>query len=318
MSDECKISAIVCTYNRSDLLKKCLDALEDQTLSKNEYEVIIVNNRSTDDTQSVAEKYVKANENFFLLKEIKQGLAVSRNTGLKNARSEIAAFTDDDAIPQENWLELLLRRFEKLEDNFAVVGGEIDQIWEVERPRWLTDKLLHPLSSTLGWSEIPRELNSETEWLCEVNSAYKIKALMDSGGFPEDLGRIGNNLLSGENAVNKIMAYKGWKFFFDPEIRVRHLIPKDRVSKSWFKRRYFWQGVTEYYSLQYLKKMGYPSHHSKNHFSSFYSKKVHVPVNKEAWLTIFDKKEGEDFEEGLKHLFGLGMVLASEEVIIGR
>jgi glycosyltransferase involved in cell wall biosynthesis len=216
-----KISAVVCVYNREDTLPQCLEALAQQTISTDLFEVIVVDNNSTDGSPEIAAKYAAKYPHMRVVRETKQGLASARNCGMREAKSPIAAFTDDDAIPAKDWAERLLQRFDELGESAAVVGGELDPVWSSPKPDWLQgDKLLHSLSVCLGWSTHARYLIG-SEWLCEANSAYRIAPVQERGGFPENLGRIGTNLLSGENAINAVLVRDGYRFFFDPEIRVQ-------------------------------------------------------------------------------------------------
>lgn len=242
-----KISAVVCVYNREDTLPQCLEALAQQTISTDLFEVVVVDNNSTDGSPKIAAQYAAKYPHMRVVRETKQGLASARNCGMREAKSPIAAFTDDDAIPAKDWAERLLQRFDDLGETAAVVGGELDPVWSSPKPDWLEgDKLLHSLSVCLGWSTHARYLIG-SEWLCEANSAYRIAPVQERGGFPENLGRIGTNLLSGENAINAVLVRDGYRFFFDPEIRVQHQINKARLSKDWFRRRFFWQGVTTFF-----------------------------------------------------------------------
>ena len=303
-----KISAIVCTFNRADVLGDCLAALEVQSLDAEAFEVIIVDNASTDDTAGLADAYVSRNPNFKVVREEKQGLAAARNRGMREATSAIAAFTDDDAIPSVGWLEQILQQFEGLDEKTAAVGGEIDPVWEIERPKWLVDRLLHPLSVSLHWSDSARYLQDD-EWLCEANSAYRIAPVVERGGFPEHLGRIGANLLSGENAVNSLLLRDGFKFFFDPSIRVRHQIPASRMTRSWFRRRLFWQGVTTYFVHKFMRENACEV---KNWVE------LELPLNEEAWLGLFGDDSESSFQHSIGQLYNLGYLLASQNLLSGR
>lgn len=114
-----KISVIVCTYNRAKKLGPCLTALQNQSLPQDDYEIIVVNDGSKDDTLKVLKDYnlriVTNNPN--------QGLAQSRNNGVKAARADILAFTDDDCISDKNWLESLLGAYD--DQTVDAVGGKI-------------------------------------------------------------------------------------------------------------------------------------------------------------------------------------------------
>lgn len=301
-----RISAIVCVYNRQDTLPQCLDALAAQTISTSEFEVIIVDNNSTDKSPEIAGRYAEKYEHFRVVCEQKQGLASARNCGMREAKSPIAAFTDDDAIPAADWAERLLQRFDELGDQVAVVGGELDPIWSVPKPDWLEgNKLLHSLSVCLGWSNFPRYL-AGSEWLCEANSAYRIALVQERGGFPENLGRIGTNLLSGENAINEVLLRDGFRFFFDPDIRVEHQIPSSRMTKDWFRRRFFWQGVTTFLVKKYLREQGCIIEPVSS---------VAVPMNEKSWDLVFSDCTDDDFQSALSHVYGLGYVLAASKLL---
>lgn len=304
-----KISAVVCVYNREDTLPQCLEALANQTISSDLFEVIVVDNNCTDRSPEIAAKYAAKYPYMRVVKETKQGLASARNCGMREAKSPIAAFTDDDAIPAKDWAERLLQRFEELGDTAAVVGGELDPVWSSPRPDWLEgDKLLHSLSVCLGWSTYARYLTGP-EWLCEANSAYRIAPVLERGGFPENLGRIGTNLLSGENAINEVLLRDGYRFFFDPEIRVQHQIAPSRLTKDWFRRRFFWQGVTTFLVKQYLAEQGCTVDASST---------IAVPMNEASWDALCSDGNDADFDAALGQLYGLGFFLAASNLLGGR
>lgn len=304
-----RITAIVCVYNREDTLPQCLEALAAQTLSPDLFEVVIVDNASTDSSPDIAASYAARYPSFRVCREAKQGLAAARNCGMRAARSPIAAFTDDDAIPAQDWAERLLARFDELGGKTVAVGGELDPVWCAPRPDWLEgDYLLHALSVCLGWSDYARHL-AGSEWLCEANSAYRIAPVQERGGFPEHLGRIGANLLSGENAVNEVLIRDGYRFFFDPEIRVGHQIPAGRLTKEWFRRRFFWQGVTTSVVRKYLQEQGCQVEAASV---------VTVPMSERSWEQMFEEDGPGDLRQTLNHLYGLGYLLASSQVLAGR
>lgn len=303
-----KLSVIVCVFNREDTLPQCLDALTSQTLSTDKFEVIVVDNASTDSSPEIAASYARKNKNLRVCREEKLGLAAARNRGMKEAKSGIAAFTDDDAIPSSTWCELLLARFEELDEKTVAVGGELDPIWKGQKPEWLTGNFfLHPLSVSLGWSDYARHLLKD-EWLCEANSAYRIAPLVERGGFPEQLGRVGENLLSGENAINSLLLRDGYRFFFDPDIRVGHQIAPQRMTQEWFRRRFFWQGITTFHVNEYLRK---------NNCDVPQSTVVSLPMNEGAWEVTLSNCRVENFETALRQLFDLGYSLAACKILMG-
>ncbi len=109
-----RISVVICSYNGSRTIRDCLDAL--QCLDYPNYEVIVVNDGSTDHTEAIANEYP-----FRVISTSNQGLSNARNTGLKAASGAIVAYTDDDAYPDPHWLTYLAHMF--LTTSHAAVGG---------------------------------------------------------------------------------------------------------------------------------------------------------------------------------------------------
>ena len=238
-----RITVAVCTLNRSKQLKTCLDAILKQTLPSSDYEVLVVDNGSTDDTKDLTEALGKKHANLRYFHEPVMGLSRARNTALAQTTTPYIAYLDDDAIPYANWLEELVQPF-SLDLRPAVVGGDLEPIWETPRPEWLVDDFLHQYSVCLCWDTQPRPISGK-EWLCEANIAFDVEALTAAGGFDEALGRRGSLLLSGENFVNEIIRENGGCLYYTPLARAWHLIPKNRITLDWIRQRYFWGGVTK-------------------------------------------------------------------------
>lgn len=108
------ISVVVCTHNGSRTLRDCMDGLME--LDYPNFEVIVVNDGSTDNTAEIVSEY-----NFKLISTENRGLGSARNTGMYAARGEIVAYTDDDARPDPHWLQYLAQTF--LKGTLAGVGG---------------------------------------------------------------------------------------------------------------------------------------------------------------------------------------------------
>ena len=311
------ISAVVPTHNRSAYLRKCLRALEKQTLPPQQYEVIVVDNDSIDDTPSVVKSFCERNSIFRYVHEAKPGVAIARNTGVRVSSFDFVAQTDDDAEPDPTWLERILARFREHPNDVGIVGGEVLPIWEAERPAWLSDALLRPLSAGLMWSTEARFLRAN-EWLIEVNSAYRKAALLRIGGFPERIGRIGEMLLSGESCANVLMQRAGSRLFYDPAILVRHHVHASRLSKTWFRRRSFWQGVSMNLFYRYVEDkaqslgLSQPSRYTRAW------EEIPVPISPAAWADLFDDQSTQDFAEQLDRLEHLGYLLESQSVVVGR
>lgn len=237
-----KISAIVCTYNGEKFLYKAIQSLVNQTLDKGDYEILVVDNASTDGTGEVVKKF-ETEKNLRYILESKQGLSYARNTGLKMAEGEYVAYLDDDAIACPDWLERILEAFTTILPQPGSVGGKVEPIWEAPRPDWLPDSMLGVLT-VVDWSDTPLFLG-QGQWLVGTNIAFPKRLLEEVGGFSVKLGRIGNSLLSNEEySLCKLLERKGHKTFYCPKASVRHLVKKSRLDQKWFIRRYYWQGIS--------------------------------------------------------------------------
>lgn len=313
-----RISAIVCTRNRGLALGRTLAAFERQTLPAAAFEIIVVDNGSSDETAELCKSFVARNPIFRHIREERVGLSIARNVGLRAAHAKIVAYTDDDAEPEGDWLERLVARFDGLAPSTGIVGGEVIPVWEAERPEWLGDALLRPLSAGMKWSVEPRFLRGE-EWLVEVNSAYRKSALEQVEGFPEHLGRVGDILLSGDGAVNRLIQRAGYQLFYDPSIRVRHHIPPERATKSWFRRRSFWQGVSMCRLHRYVEatsrrlRLGVADRPQARDWEE-----IRLPTSVSAWAALFDDGAPEEFVRHLFELEQLGYLLESQGVVVGR
>ena len=311
------IDVIVSTLNRANRLAECLRALEAQTLPPRQFSVIVIDNGSTDTTGEVVAEFCARNGNTQFLREERSGLAVARNTGLSRCQAKLVAFTDDDALPDPEWLQRIVRRFASLPQEVAAIGGEVVPIWEESRPAWLTEALLRPLSAGLRWSLSARDL-LPGEWLVEVNSAYRKDLLLQFGGFPEHLGRVGEMLLSGENCVNRLMQRAGLRLFFDPDILVRHHIPASRVTRTWFRRRMFWQGVTMTLLHRYVEERANAMGLKALQTELPKWEEVVIPTSARAWADLFDDETTTPFDEHLICIEQLGYLFESQSIVLGR
>ncbi|MFA5171077.1 MAG: glycosyltransferase [Sulfuriferula sp.] len=112
------VSIVICTYNRSDLLERCLDYLQYQT--NQNFEIVVINGPSTDNTDEVLKKYkhrIKTADNQ------ERNLSISRNMGIELSDGDIIAFIDDDALPFDDWVDTLIREFSRRPLTLAALGG---------------------------------------------------------------------------------------------------------------------------------------------------------------------------------------------------
>ncbi len=117
------LSVIIPTFNRADILKECLNALAHQDLPFEDYEVIVVDDGSHDETRSVLEKCKEKHRNFFFFHQKNQGQGIARNLGVQHAKGNIIVLIGDDIIVNENFLSEHLRyHLRHAAENEAVLG----------------------------------------------------------------------------------------------------------------------------------------------------------------------------------------------------
>jgi glucosyl-dolichyl phosphate glucuronosyltransferase len=238
-----KISVVICTFNRHDLLLEAIMSIELQDLPEQEYELIIVDN--SDDVLA-RDKFLDGLHldcTYRYLKEAQPGLSRARNIGIHAARAELIAFLDDDAKASNGWLRHIIDAFLKHQEA-GVVGGPVRPLWAARPPAWLTPRLQSFLT-IIDRGDEPRLLAGE-EWLSGTNIAFRARAVTEAGLFPENLGRVKSLLLSNEELlVTKRIRDLGYTVFYDPKIEMHHRVHADRVSQAWLRRRVFWQVLSD-------------------------------------------------------------------------
>ena len=109
------------------------------------YELIVVDNRSTDETRELMETYMARTEKVRYIYEGRQGVSYGRNAGIAAAQAPLLAFTDDDVLVSENWLSAMRASFNERPE-FGCVGGKVEAIWPGKAPSWLTKRHWAPLA----------------------------------------------------------------------------------------------------------------------------------------------------------------------------
>jgi glucosyl-dolichyl phosphate glucuronosyltransferase len=239
-----RISAIICTLDRADYLRAALASLARQTAPPDAFEVIVVDNGSTDHTPAVLAAVRAALPALVVVTEPRQGLSHARNAGLAKARGDVVAFLDDDAEAEPDWLAALIACFDGGAHRPACVGGPVTALWDAPRPHWLSASML-PYLTVIDWGLPAGELPPEC-FIAGVNIAFDRDQLRSLGGFPTALGRVGTNLLSNEElVVQRLLRAAGGSCRWEPSVRVGHHVHPSRLRRRWFLRRYYWQGVSD-------------------------------------------------------------------------
>jgi len=238
-----KISAIVCTFNRAALAVSCVAGLLNQTLPESDFEILVVDNGSSDGTRERLRAEFGNAPGLRILDEPRAGLSRARNTGWHAAQGEILAFVDDDAIADPNWLESIVRGFETAIPRPGIIGGRVLPKWEIPLPRWVPAHVVIFLT-ILDWGPEARPM-AEGDLALGCNLAVTQAAMAAVGGFDERLGRRGKKLLSWEDLeLQQAVRAAGYSSRYEPAAVVHHLIPAERLTRRWMRKRVYWEGVS--------------------------------------------------------------------------
>lgn len=252
------------------MLKLALESIAKQNMSQQCFETIVVDNGSTDETKEVVDSFVKIIPNLRYFYEETPGLHVGRHKGLKEARSDILVYADDDIEAFPTWLEGIEEAFE--DKDVALVGGKNLPKFEIESPDWIMKMWLqaHPEGKILGYLSILdfgdsiKEINPYYVFGC--NFSIRKAVLQTAGGFhpdgmPKKLIRFRGD---GETHVSKYIKDNGIKCLFHPGASVFHKVTPERMTFTYFRQRAFNQGISDSYtSLRQIHLLGKNSNQIK-------------------------------------------------------
>jgi glycosyltransferase involved in cell wall biosynthesis len=197
----------LCTYNRSALLERVLDACFEQTPPRDDYEIVLVNDGSTDDTPAVIERArARATCAFVVVDQPNSGLAKGRNTGIAHSSGERIIFIDDDVLPLPNFVEEHLRT-EAAHPQAIVRGGAInvESFDDLPVPLWT----IKDYSGNYFWT---------------TNVSVPLATIREVGGFNESFSEYGWEDID----VGLRLRFRGTKAVFNPKALVYHWKPRPR------------------------------------------------------------------------------------------
>jgi GT2 family glycosyltransferase len=233
-------SVVICAYTelRWDALCAAVQAVEQQTIRVRELIVVIDHNPVLLERAKCEFPHVKVIPNSFA-----RGLSGARNSGIAAARGAIVAFVDEDAVPETNWLELLLTFYD---DPLVMgVGGAIFPQWEDGKPSWFPDEFLWVVGCTYRGMH---EQLAPVRNLIGCNMSFRRSVFSDVGGFHQDLGRIGTLPVGCEETEFCIRVRQQFPrhiLLFEPEASVAHRVPASRKQAQYFVRRCYAEGISK-------------------------------------------------------------------------
>ena len=238
-----KFSVIIATYNRAEELVKTLESLKNLE-STGPWEVIIVDNNSPDNTRDVVLERV---ESFPVplryVMEKEQGRSAALNAGIRVAQGEILAITDDDVRVDPQWLKNSERALDTLGCDY--VGGKALPIWSGKLPNWLPNRggKHWGVIALLDYGPEPIEFGDKVP--LGVNMVFRRECFDRAGFWDNSIGRKAGTLLGQEvREWTQRARAAGLRGFYSPDLVVHHVIPADRLTKKYFRKWFYWHGIS--------------------------------------------------------------------------
>jgi glucosyl-dolichyl phosphate glucuronosyltransferase len=252
-----KLSCCIPTLNRSKSLARAIRSLCNQTLQPGSFEILIIDNGSSDNTRRETEGVMRemSLHRIRYLLEPEPGLLSGRHRGALESDGEVLIFLDDDIEAIPGYLQAILDAFQ--DPAVQLVGGPNLPNYESDPPAWIEN----------FWSTTPyggrmcgflslldlggNAIGIHPNYIWGLNFAIRRRALFDLGGFhpdciPDALQRFQGD---GEIGLTTKAFAQGYKAVFTPGATVYHFIPESRMTPEYFERRAYYQGICDSYSI---------------------------------------------------------------------
>lgn len=262
------LSVVISTFNRSEDLKIVLNCLRKQVLpAPVDYEVLIMDNNSNDDTKFVVESFLPAFHGrlkyFF---EPRQGKPFAMNRGIKESRGEIIVLTDDDCTLESNYLENIYRAFKDNGPDIGFAGGKISPRWvnchkpewfDRLEPDWFKDFFWGPLA-ILDYGDKPFRINWDLyesqgkKLLYGANMAVRKNLFLKYGDFNLE------KRVTEDTEFQLRFLRAGVQALYDPQIQVFHKVSAGRLRPQYYYRWYLDRGFHMEIQEAFQRKFYYP------------------------------------------------------------
>lgn len=231
------LTIIVCTRNRASILAECLHSLSKQSVAASEYNVLVVDNASTDATKSIIEQYTNAHENFEYAFEGKVGLSRARNTGWSLTETVWVGYMDDDAKAPEAFVERALYLISAYD--FDCFGGTYYAWYKYGKPEWLPADFGNKpiLRSAVGCLEEGEHLSGgiffcKRDWLEQLNGFDTCLGMTDELGYGE------------EDDLQQRLRAAGGTIGYDPGFYIEHCVLPHKLKLGWHLRSAYRHGLS--------------------------------------------------------------------------
>ena len=242
-----RLSLVIATYNRAEQLMITLDSVAAQQCSCGEWECVVVDNNSQDDTRERVERFTAEHPelNLRYIFEQKQGLSHARNAGIAASVGDIIAFIDDDERIVEEFVEAYITLFDSYPDAMAA-GGKIIADYPTGRPRWMSHYPELPIANPMDFGEEVKPF-PKSRIPGGGNMAMRRRVFETIGVFDTSLGRTGKKLIGGEESdLFERMAKFSMRCYYVPRAVMYHIIPEEKLTAEYFERLTYNIGISQH------------------------------------------------------------------------
>jgi len=232
-----KFSIVICTHNRVELARNAIDSVINQDFPQNEFELLIIDNASTDGTCKMAQEFCNKYSNVSYILETTVGVSYARNRGWREARGEFVGYLDDECISPREWLSSA--EDVVLHQKPAAFGGPYFAFYNTSKPHWFKDEYE---SNVLAAHAYPL---SEKEFLTGANMFIRRDLLVTLNGFSLEFGMVGKKIAYGEEThffKRLVTQFPNALIYYDPRVFVHHLVRPEKMKLSTIPNRFFNHG----------------------------------------------------------------------------
>ncbi len=252
-----RLSLIIATYNRAELLLTALQSVVEQDAPKTDWECVVVNNNSTDDTAQRFEEFAAAHPDVQLrmVCEKRQGLSYARNRGIGESVGEYIAIIDDDERIAPGFISSYIALFDSTPDAVAA-GGPIVAEYPSGKPRWMSHFTERPIANTMYFGDKVR-LFPQGRIPGGGNMAIRRSGVKRYGVFDTSLGYVGEQLIGGEECdLFERLQIAEAKYYYVPGAVMYHIIPKEKLTREYLSRLSYNVGVSQLRRARYYHRIG--------------------------------------------------------------
>lgn len=241
-----RLSIVIPTYNRSSKILETLVKISKQRVDFTQFECIVVDNNSQDDTHIIVETFIAEHPhiNVRYAFEAQQGLSYARNRGIALSQGDIIAFIDDDESVVYDYTQRYINFFDRYPEAMAA-GGRIVPEYMSKRPRWMSQYVAQPIANPLYYGDYIKPF---PRGKCPGGGNMAVrKVVFDKiGGFDPELGRKGESLIGGEECdfFERMREHK-LPIYYVPRASIYHRIYDEKLTDDYLTKLFHNVGVSQ-------------------------------------------------------------------------